>query len=145
MSVKYNSICNALSVKISAARNSKREVIMLHLRPLFLRTLFFIAFCLPILVLAAEKPPQLEPLPEPPPAPNGYTEDADVEPQITITKRGEDTVEEYRINNELYQMKVTPPHGIPYYLVKESKNGGWARMDGPSETLAIPQWVLFRF
>lgn len=115
------------------------------LRHTLFRTLFSILFCLPMLVMAADKPPKLEPLPEPPPAPEGYDADSDVEPQITIIKRGEDTVEEYRINGELYQMKVTPSHGIPYYLVKEQKDGGWSRLDGPSPTLGIPQWVIFRF
>ncbi|TSA51071.1 MAG: DUF2782 domain-containing protein [Nitrosomonadales bacterium] len=109
-----------------------------------IRTLFFMSLCLPMLVLAADKP-QLEPLPEPPPPPAGYEPDAVSEPQVTIVKRGEETVEEYRVGGELYMMKVTPSHGVPYYLLKEQKDGGWARMDGPGESLAIPNWVLFRF
>ena len=99
----------------------------------------------PLAVLAADKPPVLEPLPEPPPAPAGYEPDPATEPQVTITKKGEDTVEEYRMNGELYMQKVTPPHGVPYYLVKESVDGGWAKMDGPGERIAVPQWILFRF
>ncbi|MCX7628033.1 MAG: DUF2782 domain-containing protein [Methylophilaceae bacterium] len=89
--------------------------------------------------------PELEPLPEPPDPPAGYELDPAYEPQVTIVKRGEDTIEEYRINGQLYMQKVTPAHGVPYYLVKESVDGGWARMDGPGERIAIPHWVLFRF
>jgi hypothetical protein len=111
-----------------------------------IRTLVFIALCAPMLAIAANTPPQLEPLPEPPPAPEGYDPSQDAtEPQVTIVKRGEDTIEEYRVNGELYMQKVTPGHGVPYYLVKETVDGGWARLDGPGERIAIPSWVLFRF
>jgi Protein of unknown function (DUF2782) len=41
-------------------------------------------------------------------------------------------------------MKVTPEHGVPYYLHKEDQNGGWLNT-GPVEPLAIPKWVIFRF
>ncbi len=109
-----------------------------------IRTLFFASLCFPMLALAADMP-QLEPLPEPPPPPEGYEPDAASEPQVTIVKRGEETVEEYRVNGQLYMMKVTPSHGVSYYLVKEQKEGGWARMDGPAEGMAIPHWVIFRF
>lgn len=110
-----------------------------------IRKLLLLALAAPLLALAAETTPQLEPLPEPPPPPPGYEPDAALEPQITIIKRGEDTIEEYRVNGELYMQKVTPSHGVPYYLVKETVDGGWARMDGPGERLAIPNWVIFRF
>ena len=102
------------------------------------------ALITPLLAVAADKP-ALEPLPEPPEAPAGFEADPATEPQVTIVKRGEDTIEEYRVNGELYMQKVTPPHGKPYYLVKESLDGGWARMDGPGERLSIPQWVIFKF
>lgn len=110
-----------------------------------IRNLAFLALSLPLLASAADAPPQLEPLPEPPPPPPGYEPDPASEPQVTIIKRGEDTIEEYRVNGQLYMMKVTPSHGVPYYLVKETIDGGWARMDGPGERLAIPQWVIFNF
>ena len=63
------------------------------------------------------KPPVLQPVPEPPPPPPGYELDPALEPQVTILKRGTDTVEEYRIGGKLYMIKVTPAHGRPYYLV----------------------------
>lgn len=110
-----------------------------------IRTLLAMALLVPQLALAADPPPQLEPLPEPPPPPSGYEPDPALEPEVTIVKRGEETIEEYRVNGELYMMKVTPSHGVPYYLVKETVDGGWARMDGPGERLAVPNWVIFRF
>ena len=72
------------------------------------------------LPLAAQQPPKLEPLPEPPPPPPGLAPDPALEPQVTITRRGEDKVEEYRVNGKLYAMKVTPPHGVPYFLIDEA-------------------------
>jgi Protein of unknown function (DUF2782). len=110
----------------------------------FKKFLLAMALSAPLMAMADDKP-VLEELPEPPPAPAGYEPDPASEPQVTIIKRGEDSIEEYRVNGELYMQKVTPPGGIPYYLVKQDVDGGWARMDGPGERIAIPHWVLFRF
>ena len=110
-----------------------------------IRNLLFLALALPLMAMAADQPPQLEPLPEVPPPPAGVDLDGVDEPQITIVKKGGDTVEEYRINSELYMMKITPAHGVPYYLLKEDQDGGWSRMDGPIQPISIPKWVLFRF
>jgi hypothetical protein len=109
-----------------------------------LPSLFMLILLAPMLAMAADKP-ALEPLPEPPDAPAGYEPDPATEPQVTIVKKGEDTIEEYRMNGDLYMQKITPSHGVPYYLVKENVDGGWARMDGPSDRIAIPNWVIFRF
>lgn len=87
--------------------------------------------------LAAQQPPKLEPLPEPPPMPSDQTP----EPQVTILKRGQDTVQEYRISGKLYMIKVTPPHGVPYYLIDQEGNGVMTRQD-VMPTLAVPLWVL---
>ncbi len=109
-----------------------------------LPSLLMLILLAPMLAMAADKP-VLEPLPEPPEAPAGYEPDPATEPQVTIVKKGEDTIEEYRMNGELYMQKITPSHGVSYYLVKENVDGGWARMDGPGERIAIPNWVIFRF
>src|SRR5512146_2626571 len=73
--------------------------------------------------------PNLEPLPEPPPPPPGMEPDTSLEPQVTILKRGTDVVEEYRIAGRLYMIKVTPPGGVPYYLIDENGDGKFARQD----------------
>ena len=110
-----------------------------------IRTMLVLVLALPLVAFAADKAPKLEPLPEPPPPPVTLDQDPGVEPQVTITKKGADKVEEYRINGELYMMKVTPPHGVPYYLMKEDQDAGWSRMEGPNPPLIVPKWVLFRF
>lgn len=112
----------------------------------FIRTMLVLVLALPLLAMAADKaPPKLEPLPEPPPPPAGMELDPAAEPQVTIVKKGKETVEEYRINGELYMMKITPAHGVPYYLMKEDQEGGWSRLEGPNPPLIIPKWVLFNF
>jgi hypothetical protein len=56
---------------------------------------------------------KLQPLPEPPPPPPGFEPDPALEPQVTIQRRGSDTIEEFRLNGRLYMIKVTPSHGVP--------------------------------
>ena len=86
----------------------------------------------------AQQPAGLEPIPEPPPMPAGAEAD---EPEVTIVKRGEDTVTEYRIRGKLYMIKVTPPHGVPYYLIDKEGNGQMVR-DDAAPNLAVPMWVI---
>ena len=69
----------------------------------------------------------------------------DLEPQITITKRGNDKVEEHRVNGKLYMMKVTPSHGVPYYLIDEKGDGNWTPRDTQGVQLAVPMWVIGTF
>lgn len=72
------------------------------------------------------------------------TEENPDEPQITIVKKKGETIEEYRVNGQLYMMKVTPDHGVPYYLHKEDQDGAWIN-DGPTPPNIIPKWIIFRF
>lgn len=97
------------------------------------------------LPLAAQQPPKLEPLPEPPPPPPGLAPDPALEPQVTITRRGEDKVEEYRVNGKLYAMKVTPPHGVPYFLIDPNGDGRLIRRDSLDSGLHVPEWVIHSF
>lgn len=86
-----------------------------------------------------------QPIPEPPPPPPGFELDPALEPQVTIRKRGEDTVEEYRVAGKLYMIKVTPPGGTPYYMVDEIGNGSFSRRDGPGQGIRPPMWVIHSF
>lgn len=117
---------------------------MQNLKLTYLLLGLMLVLTLPQALLAAT-PANAEPLEEVPPPPTVKDGEAiDDEPQITIRKKGKDTVEEYRINGELYLMKVTPEHGVPYYLHKEDSDGGWVNT-GPNKPLAVPKWIIFRF
>ncbi|MDD3352987.1 DUF2782 domain-containing protein [Zoogloea sp.] len=93
----------------------------------------------------AQQPQNLEPLPEPPPPPPGLELDQEVEPQVTITKKGEDTVEEFRVNGQLYMIKVTPPNGPAYYLYDDVGNGDFSRRSAHDEGVRVPRWVIKRW
>jgi hypothetical protein len=96
-------------------------------------------------VLAQQRPADLQPVPEPPPPPPGYQLDPALEPQVTILRRGEDKVEEFRINGRLYMIKVTPPHGVPYYLIDEKGDGRMSRQESLDSGLRVPMWVIGTF
>jgi hypothetical protein len=94
-------------------------------------------------VAAQDRPSNLQPLPEVPPPPAMAGES--LEPQVTITKRGDDKVEEHRVNGKLYMIKVTPPNGTPYYMVDQKGDGSFARHEGHTDNLRVPQWVVGTF
>ena len=94
-------------------------------------------------IAAQTRPTDLQPLPEPPPPPRSL--DDALEPQVTISTRGDDKVEEFRINGKLYKVKVTPPHGVPYYLIDERGDGTFARQDIQDSGLRVPMWVIGNF
>ena len=92
-------------------------------------------------------PPKLEPLPEappPPPLPPAAENDAELEPQVTVIHRENETIEEFRVKGRLTMIKVTPAHGRPYYLVADGE-GSFARRDSLDSGLKVPMWLLFSF
>ena len=114
----------------------------MSIRPLLAALL--LAIVLPV-AAQQSKPPVLQPLPEPPPPPPGQELDPALEPQVTIQKRGTDTVEEYRIGGKLYMIKVTPTSGRPYYLVDNKGDGKFTRQDNYDSGVRPPMWVIFTF
>jgi hypothetical protein len=108
------------------------------------RTLAVLISALALNVAAQTQAPKLEPIPEPPPPPAGVLNES-LEPQVTIIKRGEDKVEEFRISGKLYMLKVTPPHGVSYYLVDTHGDGQWVRQDSKDAGLRVPMWVIGTF
>jgi hypothetical protein len=87
----------------------------------------------------------LEPIPEPPPAPPGLEPDGALEPQVTIQRRGTDTVEEFRLNGRVYMVKVTPANGKPYYLIDNVGRGEFTRHDSYDTGTRPPMWVIHQW
>jgi hypothetical protein len=92
-------------------------------------------------------PPELIPIPEQPDIPEPVESGRPMEPDITVIRKGEDTIEEYRINNKLYMVKIQPVIGPAYYLIDTDGDG---EMDSRRSDIVrgtngtnIPQWVLF--
>lgn len=71
-------------------------------------------------------------------------EDAIPEPEVTITTRGEDRHEEFRLGGRLYMIKVTPKRGRPYYLIDRDGKGEFARSEF-APAVSPPTWVLKEF
>ena len=95
----------------------------------------------------APPPPPMPPQSEAPdvaPPPPGAG-DVELEPQVTITKKDGETVEEARVNGKLMWVKVTPRHGRPYYLLPDPIEGTLIRREGFDPGLRVPLWVLFSF
>ncbi len=92
-----------------------------------------------------QAPPPLQPLPEPPPPPPDMASDAELEPQVTIIRREDNVVEEFRVHGELRYVRVTPRGGRPYYLVPDPSGATFIRRDSLDSNLKVPLWVLFSF
>jgi hypothetical protein len=94
---------------------------------------------------APSKPQAVQPVPQPAAPPPGMELDPFLEPQVTIIRRGTDTVEEYRIGGKLYMLKVTPPNGAPYYLIDEQGDGRFSRQNTLDSGIRPPMWVIKSF
>jgi len=111
----------------------------------FVTLLIACACCLTSAVAGAQPappPPKLEPLPDVPP-PAGFTGDEDLQPQVTITERRGEKVEEARVNGRLLWVRVTPRHGRPYYLIPDQGGNTYIRRDSNETGLKVPLWLLF--
>lgn len=94
---------------------------------------------LPLLALLASAPPLARDL-------AGLdlgVRESDFEPAVTLREHDNRKVEEYRVNNKLYMVKITPVVGAPYYLVDEDGSGdmSWNR-GSPRIDQQVPQWAL---
>lgn len=110
---------------------------------LFLRSLplLGLALCLSLLLPA----PALSASPPESGTP-GHIEGVDDEPEITIIRRGDAVIEEYRVGGQLYMIKVTPRRGIPYYLVDTDGDGRLdSRRSELAEDMMIPSWTILRW
>ena len=108
--------------------------------------LAFVALALTALPAVAQERTDLQPLPAvPPPPPEMAPFDQSLEPEVTIKKREGDTIEEHRVNGKLFKIKVTPAHGVPYYLIDRNGDGNFTQMTMGSGDVSVPQWVIGTF
>ena len=82
-------------------------------------------------------------VPEPPELPGQIVSGEAMELDITIIRKGEQTVEEYRINGALYMVKITPDAGPAYYIVDTDGDGSLeTRRSDLEQGSNVPQWIL---
>ena len=100
--------------------------------------LLILLLCLPVVSAWADDEP-----PPPPPASQGDEEE--LEPEVTIRQQGSRTIHEYRINGQLYMVKIVPKKGAPYYLLDLDGDGQMDTQEDNPNGVVVPQWVLFRW
>ena len=98
----------------------------------------------------AEEPPEQEQqvpaaVPEPPEIPPAMVDGEAIEPEVTIIKKEEGTIYEYRINGMLYMVKVEPQAGPPYYLIDRDGDGEFDIRSTDPTMATVPQWILLRW
>jgi Protein of unknown function (DUF2782) len=70
-----------------------------------------------------DKPPAVDPVPEVPEPPLPVQSGEEMEPDITIIRKGKKTIQEYRLGGKLYMIKVIPDVGPPYYFIDSDGDG----------------------
>jgi hypothetical protein len=85
--------------------------------------------------------------PEPPdiPLPEVIVEGEVIEPDVTIIKREEGTIYEYRINGQLYMVKIQLDAGPAYYMVDRDGDGEFDSRSTDPTNISVPQWILMRW
>lgn len=88
-----------------------------------------------------------EPLPLPVPAPPPQLQSGEaLEPEVTIRKKKDETVYEYRVNGHLYMVRVIPSVGPPYFFFDTDGDGDLdASGYEPAFADHINMWELFRW
>ncbi len=71
--------------------------------------------------------------------------DASMIPQVQVVQHSRETVEEYRLHNQLYMIKVMPNNGRFYYLVDTDGDGRLdKRLNDLDPATQIPSWIASR-
>jgi len=92
---------------------------------------------------ALEEPPAV---PEPPGLPPRVQSGEEMEPDITIIRKGKDTIQEYRRGGRLYMIKVKPQVGPAYYMLDSNGDGRMdVRKNDLDKNIDVNQWLLFEW
>jgi len=111
---------------------------------MFYKTSFASIVCAVALIMTAnvslaaniDKPPVL-----PEPLRDGET----IEPEINIIQKDDRTIEEYRVNGQLYMIKVTPNIGVPYYFMDTDGDGSLESQQHELQGHLVPNWILLQW
>jgi hypothetical protein len=90
-----------------------------------------------------EKPPPIPPadgedVPIPP-----KIQEEQIEPTVTIREEEGRMIEEYRLDGQIYMVKVTPKDGIPYYYI-DTDGDGKLELDVDQQALNPVQPVYWK-
>ncbi len=89
-----------------------------------------------------------EEAPPPPTLPDQVVDplpEEDLQPEVTIIRRGKDVIEEYRVGGQLYMVKITPSRGRPYYLVDSDGDGSLETRRNELDNPEVVKWRIFQW
>ncbi len=110
-----------------------------------MRRLYLILILMPAFSFADETK-ELAPVPEPPELPMPVQDGEVLEPDITIIRKGKQTIQEFRKNGQLYMVKIKPDVGPAYYLIDNDGDGNIdVKHSEIEKDLKINQWKLFEW
>jgi len=97
------------------------------------------------LVSAEELPQENSAIPEVPEMPMPIEDGEPMEADITITRRGNKTIHEYRTNGQVYKIKIIPDIGPAYYFIDPDGDGQMEEIKGADfdQGSKINQWTIF--
>lgn len=78
-----------------------------------------------------------------PAAPLPASPDELIDPDVTIIETDTELIYEYRVNGQVYMVKVQPVAGPPYYMMDLDGDGLLDVQNQRPPELAVPQWLLF--
>ncbi len=70
-------------------------------------------------------------------------QDEELQPEVTIIRRGDDVVEEYRVGGQLTMVKITPSKGLPYYLIDSDGDGVLETRRNELDNPEVVKWRIF--
>lgn len=82
---------------------------------------------------------------QPPSLPDRMESGDSIEPEINIIQQEDRTVEEYRVNGQLYMIKVTPIVGPAYYLMDTDGDGSLETKRNELDNPPVPNWILLEW
>lgn len=111
------------------------------------RYILLILLALPVYAVAVdERPPTLEAVPEVPEPPLPVQNGETMEPDITIIRKGKETIQEYRRAGKLYMIKVIPVVGPPYYFIDTNGDGKMdVRRNSLDNDSQVQMWKLLEW
>ena len=114
-----------------------------------MRTIFKLGILLaaaPVGICWAETDSEPAAVPEPPELPPAIQSGEEMQPDITIIRKGKETIQEFRRNGQIYMIKIVPQIGPAYYMLDTNGDG---KMDVKKNDLDkntdINQWLLFEW
>jgi hypothetical protein len=82
---------------------------------------------------------------QPPALPDRMESGDSIEPDINIIQQEDRTIEEYRVNGQLYMIKVIPVVGPAYFLMDTDGDGHLETTRNELDSPPVPNWILLEW